>query len=50
MMAAIPVTMSRFGPSESFKNKNVVLEHRSDVMPKISSEVFFDLKYIPPQD
>lgn len=46
MITAIPITTSRFGPSGSLKNKNITLEHIIDVMPKISSEVFFDLKYI----
>lgn len=43
---AIPVTMSKFGPSGSLKNKNSILEHRIAVMPRMSNEKFFDLKYI----
>lgn len=45
-MAAIPITTSKFGPSGSLKNKNSILEHTIAVMPKISSELFFDLKNI----
>ena len=48
MITAIPVTISRFGPSESLKNKNSILEKIIDVIPKISNEIFFDLKYIFP--
>ena len=46
MITAIPITTSKFGPSGSLKNKNITLEHAIDVIPKISNEVFFDLKYI----
>jgi hypothetical protein len=46
MIAAIPITTSKFGPSGSLKRKNITLEHRMDVIPKISNEVLFDLKYI----
>ena len=43
---AIPITMSRFGPSGSLKKKNISLEHTMAVIPKIINEVFFDVKYI----
>ncbi len=43
---AITPTTSRFGPSGSSKKKNIVLEHKTAVMTKISNEIFFDLKYI----
>jgi len=44
--AAITVTISRFGPSGSLKNANMVLEHRMAETPKIISGVLFDLKFI----
>lgn len=43
---ATPITTRRLGPSGSLKNKNITLEHTIDVIPRISSDVFFDLKYI----
>ena len=43
---ATPITTRRFGPSGSLKNKNIFLEHAIAVIPKISKEIFFDLKYI----
>jgi hypothetical protein len=46
MIDAIPITTSKFGPSGSLKRKNIALEHAMDVIPKISNEVLFDLKYI----
>ena len=46
MIAAIPITTSKFGPSGSLKNKNSALEHKIAVIPKISKEICFDLKYI----
>jgi len=46
IIAAITITTRRFGPSGSSKKKNIALEHAIDVIPKISNEVFFDLKYI----
>lgn len=46
MIPAIPITTRRFGPSGSSKKKNIVREHTIAVMPKISNENFFDLKYI----
>lgn len=46
MTDAIPITTTRLGPSGSSKKKNIVLEHRIDVMAKITNEIFFDLKYI----
>lgn len=36
--------MSKFEPSGSLKNANIVLEHRMDVIPRISNEIFLDLK------
>ncbi len=45
-ISAITTTMSKFGPSGSLKSENSIFEHAMDVMPKISNEVFFDLKYI----
>jgi len=45
-IAAPTITTKRFGPSGSSKDKNIVLEHTIDVMPKITNEIFFDLKYI----
>lgn len=44
--AAPTITISKFGPSGSSKNKNIAREHRTDVIPKIINEVFFDLKFI----
>ena len=38
--------MNKFGPSGSLKSANITLEHTMAVMPKISNEVFFELKYI----
>jgi hypothetical protein len=46
MITAITVTIRRFGPSGSSKDNSIILEHIIDVMPKISDEIFFDLKYI----
>jgi len=46
IIAAIPTTTRRFGPSGSLKNKNISLEHTIAVIPRNISEVFFDLKYI----
>lgn len=43
---AITVTISKFGPSGSLNNKNIVLEHAIAVMPKISNEIFFDIGFI----
>ena len=45
-ITAIPVTTRRFGPSGSLKSKNNVLEHARDVIPRISNDAFFELKYI----
>ena len=45
-IAVIPITTNKFGPSGSLKNQNSILEQTMDVIPKISNEVFFDLKYI----
>lgn len=46
IITAIPITTRRFGPSGSLKKKNITLEHTTDVIPNISSGIFFDLKYI----
>jgi hypothetical protein len=46
-ITAIPITTSRFGPSGSLKKRNITREHMRDVRPRVSNEVFFDLKYIP---
>jgi hypothetical protein len=43
---AIPITTRRFGPSESLKKTNMILDNTMDVMPKIIKEVFFDLRFI----
>ena len=45
-IAAITITMRRFGPSGSLKDRNIILEQAIDVIPRMNSEVFFDLKYI----
>ena len=39
-------TMSRFGPSGSFKSAKNALEHMIDVNPKIIWEALFDLKFM----
>jgi len=43
---AITITISKFGPSGSSKKKNSSREERMDVIPSISSEILFDLKYM----
>ena len=43
-ITAIPVTTSRFGPSGSLNSRNIALEHTRDVIPRISNDVFFELK------
>ena len=45
-IAANTTTMSRFGPSGSLINANVALEHNNAVIPRISNETVFDLKYM----
>lgn len=45
-ITAMTIIMSRFGPSGSLKDKNIVLEHAIAVMPKIINEAFFDVKYM----
>jgi hypothetical protein len=40
------VTISRFGPSGSLKERSSVRESITEVIPNMSSDVFFDLKYI----
>jgi hypothetical protein len=46
MTIAIATTIRRFGPSGSLKKKNSVLENKRDVIPRISNEIFFNLKRI----
>ncbi len=46
MISAITVTTNKFAPSGSLNMKNNTFEHAIAVMPKMSNEVFFDLKYI----
>ena len=43
MTAAIPVTTKRFGPSGSWKNANIILEHATAVIARISKELFLKL-------
>ena len=43
---AKPETIKRFGPSGSLKKKNSILEQMMAVAPKITNEIFFDLKFI----
>src|SRR3954470_22041207 len=43
MTAAIPVTTRRFGPSGSRKNANIILEHTTAVIARISKELFLKL-------
>jgi hypothetical protein len=42
MMPANTITMSRFGPSGSLNNENVILEQATAVMTKMSNEDFFE--------
>jgi hypothetical protein len=42
MIAAAPITTSKFGPSGSLKSKNITLDNVKAVMPKMSNEIFFD--------
>lgn len=46
IITAITITTRRFGPSRSSRNQNIVLDTKTDVIPRISNEIFFDLKYI----
>lgn len=46
MNNAATVVTRRFGPSGSSKNTNIVLEDKIAVRPRISNEIFFDLKFI----
>lgn len=46
MIAAIPILTTKFAPSGSLKNKNIIFEQTIDVIPKINNGVFFDVKYI----
>ncbi len=46
MIVAITTTTRRFGPSGSLKNRNIAREHTRDVMPKMSKEDLFDLRFI----
>ena len=43
---ASPMTMSKLGPSGSWKDKNSTREHAIAVIPRSNNEIFFDLKYI----
>ena len=45
-IAAVTKTIKRFGPSGSLKNANITLEHTRAVIPRMISDVFFDVKYI----
>lgn len=38
--------MSKLGPSGSLKKENTDLPHTRAVMPKMTNETLFDLKYI----
>jgi hypothetical protein len=46
MPIANPPTIKRLGPSVSLKKNNNIMEQRIAVAPKITNEVFFDLKFI----
>ncbi len=46
MAIANPPTIKRLGPSVSLKKKNNILEQRMAVTPKITNEIFFDLKFM----
>lgn len=46
IVAAIRITTRRFDPSGSSKNKNMILEHATDVMPKTKRRVFFTVRCI----
>jgi hypothetical protein len=46
MNTAITETTNKFGPSESLKNANSVLEHTIEVSARMSNDTFFDLKYM----
>lgn len=43
---AIPVTMSKFGPSGSLKSEKNTFEKTKAVTTNINNEIVFDLKYI----
>ncbi len=45
-IAAITVTMSRFGPSGSSKSANIALEQRRDDMARVMSEDFFEVSMV----
>ncbi|HYC83122.1 MAG TPA: hypothetical protein VEB60_01050 [Candidatus Paceibacterota bacterium] len=40
IIKAAPATTSKFGPSGSLKNENIILEQAIDVKPKISKGLF----------
>jgi hypothetical protein len=46
MIAAITITISKFGPSGSLRSENNTLEHAIAVRARIRNEVFFEAKYI----
>jgi hypothetical protein len=46
MIAAITITISKFGPSGSLRSENNALEHAIAVRARITSEVFFEGKCI----
>ncbi len=46
MTVAIAVTTSRFGPSGSWKNENITLEHAKAVTAKITKDLFLKSKCI----
>ena len=45
MIIAKAITIKRFGPSESLKKENSILEQMMAVAANIINEMFFDLKY-----
>lgn len=46
MIAASPITISKFGPSGSLINMNDTLENTIAVIARIINEIFLDLKYM----
>src|SRR5262249_27418473 len=50
MTAAIPVTTRRFGPSGSWKNANIILEHTTAVIARISKEKLTCMRGVAPLD
>lgn len=45
-ITVVTITIRRFGPSGSLKNRNITLEHTIAVTNRIMSEILFDLRYI----